>query len=130
MKTREPEWVGWASSQSRYGNPSRRYPTPGIGGYVMIAWGRADRHGVWSRRGQERFAAGGWGPGVRWYVDLELHHSTLPEDENTAVAAHIERGYRDLASALAMRDWLRSCVEVAGEAGLRALNARTGGRLA
>jgi len=130
-------WPGWTATEGRFGSEARRLDTfeqPEIRKRCVLSWGRAEDHGVYGARGQALFngqwGTGGWGPGVRWFVDLEVFTPDWPSDPESKCACHIERGYRTCEEMMGAVAWLRSCVEVAGEEGLRALNARTGGRLA
>lgn len=116
----EIAWPGWAQSESLGGNPMMLRQVGPVS--VALSWGPTAEH-----------ASCGWGPGVLWYVDLEgdtRPRGTWPFDPASHCCVHIERGYPSEALALGAVAWLRSCVEVAGEAGLWALNERTGGRLA
>lgn len=121
-------WDGWEQSESSGGNPARRHETCERM-HAHLTWGRtADHVRPWD-----------WGRTALWYADLEvtdqvyyglssdtrqLRHASPGSD----IVGHIERGYPTLELALGAVAWLRSCVEVAGEEGLLALNARSGGR--
>lgn len=123
-----PEWSGWGREWGLDGSAQRTRIL--CAGTLAISWGPAETHAVWGSRGALRWQAGQWGPDVRWFVDLELFSPGMAADPVTRCACHIERGFAREEDMWAWVAWLRSCVEVAGEAGLRALNARTGGKLA
>lgn len=122
-------WEGWRNGESNGGNPMRHYqPEGGNRLNAHISWGRTADH----------VRPGDWGPGALWYADLEVDDAAmhgpssdtraLRHDRFSNLAGHIERGYPTLELALGAVAWLRSCVEVCGEAGLLALNKRSGGR--
>ena len=128
----EETWPGWRLGESVYGSPLMYFQTAGRL-RPHISWGRTEDH----VRPQD------WGPTALWYADLEvtdaclsgpadladpLSHVQLWSDPGSHLLGHIERGYPTLDQALGAVAWLRSCVEVAGEAGLLALNQRSWGR--
>lgn len=119
----EPVWGGWYTGRSCGGNPRMtREVTDQL--ECDVSWGPVDDHAL----------SGEWGPSCAWYVDLEAGLGNRAPgwetDPRTGCVGHIERGFATREEAEGAAAWLRSCVEVAGEAGLRALNARSGGRLA
>jgi hypothetical protein len=128
------DWPGWTSTRGagREKQARRWAPVEDVhaGERVALSWGAAADHSVWGREGEQYRRSGGWGPGVRYYVDLEVFMPKWPTDTVSDTAGHIERGFATKRQMRAWVAWLRSCVEVAGLDGLRALNARTGGRLA
>lgn len=125
---RTPRWKGWIFYQL----PGPRFEyRPGIGaclerqvggGRLWIGWGPAAQH---TQAEQWRTTRS-----TDWYVDMEWINRSLPTCPLGGTAAHIERRFKTREEAEGSALWLRSCVEVAGEEGLLALNARTGGRLA
>lgn len=125
-------WPGWESARGRFGSYARRWlavEDPARDRRCAVSWGPAELHGVLGTEGQKIWGMP-WGPGVRWFVDLEWFDERYLSDPRAKTAAHIERGLAREEDMWAWVAWLRSCVEVAGEEGLRALNARSGGRLA
>jgi hypothetical protein len=73
-----------------------------------------------------------WGPTAEYYADLEVsivRGSTGPWRiaNRRRMVVHMERGYRTHAEAFGAAEWLRSCVEATGVAGLYAVNRRTRG---
>lgn len=134
---RPEAWDGWRAGRSVGDNPLMYHETKRRL-RAHISWGPTCDH----------VQPGDWGPAALWYVDLEVQDSAneasdlaamlgwshgertaeIRADRRSGLVGHLERGFPTWGLAVSAVEWLRSCIEVAGDEGLLALNARSGGR--